>query len=86
MLSTQHGYGSAGLATQQRKIQFEELSIASLQEAHLVPLGNPETMSLAGFSEFCESEMDESLEGIGFNNISISKFCQIGSFTTTKNS
>ena len=34
MLSTQQN-GSDRLATQQRQIQFEELSIASLQEAHL---------------------------------------------------
>ena len=56
----QHVNGN-NLETQQRQIQFEELSIASLQEAHLVPLGNADTRSLAGFSEF--SERSESVEG-----------------------
>ena len=67
MLSTQHSNGSHQLQTQQRQIQFEELSIASLPlEAHLVPLGAAETRSLAGFSEF--SERSESIEGNFWKN------------------
>ena len=47
---------------QQRNIQFEELSVASLQDVHVFPLGTGDSRSLAGLSEF--SEQCDSIEDL----------------------
>ena len=53
---------------QQRSIQFEELSIASLQDVHVLPMhATGDSRSLAGLSEFseqCDSiEMESLVDG-----------------------
>ena len=56
----------SSLFQQQRNIQFEELSIASLQDVHVLPMGTHDSRSLAGLSEFseqCDSIEDLSMEG-----------------------
>ena len=62
---SQHINQYSSLMQQQRNIQFEELSVASLQDVHVFPLGTGDSRSLAGLSEFSEQcdSIEDMMEG-----------------------